>query len=137
MAARVFARIARHNIVVDDIIQNNYEDGRLADIGFTVADSDLAEARLIGEQLVKELGLRGVEVDEHVAKVSVAGIGMRTHTGVASKMFGALAEAGVNIMNISTSEIVVSCIVPDQDGEKALKAVHSAFELDKESGNNA
>jgi len=137
MAARIFARIAQHNIVVDDIIQNLYEDGRRANIGFTVAQNDLVEARFVGEQLVRELGLRGLETDEHVAKVSVVGIGMRTHTGVASRIFGALAEAGVNIMNISTSEIVVSCIVPHRDGEKALKAVHSAFDLDKDVGNSS
>ncbi len=137
MAARIFARIATHNIVVDDIMQNNYEDGRLADIGFTVADSDHDEAKFVAQQLIKELGLKGVEADEHVAKVSVVGIGMRTHTGVASKMFTVLAETGVNIMNISTSEIVVSCIVPQKDGQKALKAVHSAFGLDKTANNNA
>ncbi len=131
MAARIFARIAQHNIVVDDIIQNNYEDGRRANIGFTVAQSDLAEARVVAEQLVKEMGLRGVQTDERLAKVSVVGIGMRTHTGVASKMFGSLAEAKVNILNISTSEIVVSCVVPEKDGEKALKVVHAAFGLDK------
>lgn len=131
MAARIFARIARHNIAVDDIIQNIYEDGRRANIGFTVAQDDLREARAVADDLVKELGLRGVETDEHVAKVSVVGIGMRTHTGVASKLFGALAEGGVNILNISTSEIMVSCVVAQKDGEKALNLVHAAFELDK------
>jgi aspartate kinase len=88
--------------------------------------------------LVKDLGLRGIQVDEGVAKVSIVGIGMRSHTGVASKMFQALYEAGINIEHISTSEIVVSCVVREQEGEKALKVLHEAFELDKASpGNNA
>ncbi len=134
MAARIFARIARHRIVVDDIIQNIYEDGRQANIGFTVAEGDLDEARAVADELVKELKLRGVEIDERVVKVSVVGIGMRSHTGVAARVFGTLAEAGVNIVNISTSEIMVSCVVSQEDGERALKAVHAAFDLDKETG---
>ncbi|MBN1341871.1 MAG: aspartate kinase [Phycisphaerae bacterium] len=136
MAARIFARIAQHNIVVDDIIQNIYEDRQQANIGFTVAETDLDEARVVADQLVKELGLRGVETDDRVVKVSVVGIGMRTHTGVASRVFGSLAEAGVNIHNISTSEIMVSCVVSESDGERALQAVHAAFELDKAPNND-
>ena len=137
MAARIFARIARHRIVVDDIIQTLYEDRRQANIGFTVAEDDLDEARAVADELVKELKVRGVEIDERVVKVSVVGIGMRSHTGVASRVFSALAEAGVNIVNISTSEIMVSCVVSQEDGEKALKAVHAAFDLDKETGGSA
>ncbi len=132
VAARIFARIAQHRIVVDDIIQNIYEDGQRANIGFTVAEDDLSEARVVADQLVSELGLRGVETDDSVVKVSVVGIGMRSHTGVASRVFSALAEAGVNILNISTSEIVVSCVVQEEDGEKALQAIHAAFELDQD-----
>ncbi len=130
MAARIFARLAQHKIVVDDIIQNIYEDGQRANIGFTVAEGDMDEARVVADDLVRELGLRGVETDDSVVKVSVVGIGMRSHTGVASKVFGSLAEAGVNILNISTSEIVVSCVVDQKDGEKALQVIHSAFELE-------
>ena len=84
------------------------------------------------EEMAKEIGFKEVEIDENVAKVSVVGIGMKTHTGVASKMFSTLAEAKINIQNISTSEIVISCIVDQKDGEKALKTLHAAFELDKE-----
>jgi len=135
MAARIFARIAQHKIVVDDIIQNIYEDRRRANIGFTVAEGDLDEARVVADGLVKELGLREVEIDEAVAKVSVVGIGMKTHTGVASRVFTALAEGGINILNISTSEIMVACVVRQEDGERALNAVHAAFELDKEPDN--
>lgn len=136
MAARIFAQVATHKIVVDDIIQNIYEDGQRANIGFTVAEGDLDEARAVAETLVTELDLRGVETDEHVVKVSVVGIGMRTHTGVASKLFGSLADGGVNILNISTSEIMVSCIVPQKDGEKALKIVHAAFNLEEAQNEN-
>ena len=132
VAAQIFARLARHNIVVDDIIQNIYEDGQQANIGFTVATGDLGEAGAVADELIKELGLRKVETDEHVVKVSAVGIGMRTHTGVASRVFGALAEANVNILNISTSEIVVSCIIPEKDGERALGVLHAAFGLEND-----
>ena len=135
MAAKVFQRIAKHNLVVDDIMQNIYEDGKRANVGFTVASSEVDEARALCEQMAEELGFGGVEIDEDVVKVSVVGIGMRSHTGVAAKMFDALYENGVNIENISTSEIVISCIVRQDDGEKALKALHSAFELDKANEN--
>ncbi len=131
IAARIFARIAKHNIAVDDIIQNNSPDGNAANIGFTTGAADAAEARTVCEAMGKELGFKKIEMDEAVAKVSIVGVGMKTHTGVAAKMFSALAEAKINIDNISTSEIVISCIVRRQDAEKALQAVHAAFELDK------
>lgn len=135
MASKIFGHIAEQNIVVDDIIQNIYEDGKRANVGFTVASSDLSEARALGDRLSREFGFRGVEVDEGVAKVSIVGIGMRSHTGVAGKMFDALYAADINIEHISTSEIVVSCVVRQEDGEKALKALHTAFGLDKNQGN--
>jgi len=135
MAAKIFQRIAKHNLVVDDIMQNIYEDGRRANVGFTVASGEVGEARALCEQMAGELGFGGVEIDEDVVKVSVVGIGMRSHTGVAAKMFDALYENGVNIENISTSEIVISCIVRQDDGEKALKALHSTFELDQANEN--
>jgi len=131
IAARIFARIAKHNIAVDDIIQNVYQDTNVANIGFTVAATDAAEAQAVCQDIGRELGFNKVELEEEVARVSVVGVGMKTHTGVAAKMFSALADAKVNIGNISTSEIVISCIVDRADAEKALKAVHAAFELDK------
>jgi len=132
LAARIFARIAEHNIVVDDIIQNVYEHGREANIGFTTAISDVKEARVVCEQLCRELGIREVETDENVAKVSIVGIGMKTHTGVASRMFRALAAGKINIQNISTSEIVIGCLIDKKDGEQAVRLLHDAFELDKQ-----
>ncbi len=131
VAGDIFARVAEHNIVVDDIIQNIYERGGLANIGFTTTLGDLDEAKGICEKLAREIGIRSVEVDSNVAKVSIVGIGMKTHTGVASRMFKALADGQVNIQNISTSEIVISCIVDQSDGEKALRLLHNAFELDR------
>ena len=131
IAAKVFARVARHNIVVDDIIQNIYEHGREANIGFTTTHGDAAEAVAICEEMAADVGIKAVEVDEKVAKVSIVGIGMRSHTGVAARMFTALAEGQVNIQHISTSEIMVSCIVHEDDGERALQVLHAAFELDK------
>ena len=131
VAAQIFARIAEHNIVVDDIIQNVFDKGNEANIGFTTSLNDAGEAQLVCEKLAKEMKLRAVETDQKMAKVSIVGIGMKTHTGVASKMFNALSKAKINIQNISTSEIVVSCLIDGKDGEKALKALHAAFELDK------
>jgi aspartate kinase len=132
VAAKIFARISQHNIMVDDIIQNIYQEENVANIGFTTSTPDAMEAKAVCEEMGRELDFKGVELDEHVAKVSVVGIGMKSHTGVASKMFGALADAKVNIQNISTSEIVISVIVSDSDAERALQVVHAAFDLDKE-----
>lgn len=131
VAAQIFAKIAEHNIVVDDIIQNALDKGNTANIGFTTSLSDAREAKLICEQLAKEMKLGGIETDDKIAKVSIVGIGMKTHTGVASKMFNALAKAKINIQNISTSEIVVSCLIDEKDAEKAVQILHDAFELDK------
>lgn len=130
IAADIFARIAKHRVVVDDIIQNVYEQGHGANIGFTTTGADVDEAATICEEIAKDLGIKSIEVDKKVAKVSVVGIGMKTHTGVASKMFGALAAARVNIQNISTSEIVISCVIDEKDGEEALRTLHTAFGLD-------
>ncbi|GMV96894.1 MAG: aspartokinase [Phycisphaerae bacterium] len=131
IASQIFGRIARHNIVVDDIIQNIVEHASEANIGFTISRADLKEAEAICEDLVNTVGVKSFEVDDDLAKVSVVGVGMKTHTGVAAKVFTALADAQVNIQNITTSEIVICCIVDEKDGEKALQALHHAFELDK------
>lgn len=131
VASQVFARIARHNVVVDDIIQNIVEHASEANIGFTISQADMKEAEGICEDLVRTIGIQRYEVDSSLAKVSIVGIGMKTHTGVAAKMFNALAEAQINIQNISTSEIVISCIVAAKDGERAVQVLHSAFGLDK------
>ena len=129
IASRIFGQIARNNVVVDDIIQNIVGDGQ-ANIGFTTNQADVREAGTICESLAKDIGIQGVEVDDSVAKVSIVGIGMKTHTGVASKMFAALADAKINIEHISTSEIVISVILKRADAEKAVQILHATFGLD-------
>lgn len=131
VASRIFARIAKHNIAVDDIIQNVYAHSREANIGFTTTTDDAKEAAVVCREMSKEIPFTEVEVDDSVAKVSIVGIGMRTHTGVAAKMFAALSDARINIKHISTSEIVISVIVDEKEGETALRTLHAAFDLDK------
>ena len=111
-------------------------DGQ-ANISFMVESADFNEAKTVAEKLNGQLGGKGVAVDEQVGKVSVVGVGMRSHTGVAAKMFAALAEAKVNIQNISTSEIKISCIVSRDEADEALRCVHSAFDLDTENDESA
>ncbi len=132
VAARVFAEIAKNHILVDDIVQNMYDDGHFANLGFSTNADGAGEARAVCERLAAEIGIERVEIDEGVSKVSAVGLGMRTHTGIAATMFDALSKARVNIDNISTSEIVISCIVRREDGPKALRCLHEAFGLDKE-----
>lgn len=136
IAARIFAEVARNHILVDDIVQNIYDHGRFANLSFSTNAPDAREAGRICERLGRELGIARVEVDEGVSKVSAIGVGMRTHTGAAALMFEALSRAEVNIENISTSEIVISCIVRREDGPRALRCVHEAFGLDKAEGSN-
>jgi aspartate kinase len=132
VAADIFARLASRHVVVDDIIQNVfYEHEKSANIGFTIAVDDLDVVKDVCRELVSRYGVQSFEIDDHVAKVSIVGVGMRSHTGVAMKMFRALGESHVNIENISTSEIVVGCIVDRDDADKALQVIHAAFELDK------
>lgn len=131
IAAKIFSDIANGNIVVDDIIQNVMDDNT-ANISFTVEHGDLQDLKQVVDKMVKDLGA-GTQATYHgdLAKVSVVGVGMRVHTGVAQKMFSTLAKAGINIQNITTSEIKISCIINKDDGPKALRLVHDAFELEK------
>jgi aspartate kinase len=129
IAAKIFGTIAEHNIVVDDIIQNVMDDNT-ANISFTVEHGDLHDIKPVVDRICRELGERGQAIyNDDLAKVSVVGVGMRVHTGVAQRMFRALADAQVNIQNITTSEIKISCIIKKEDGAKALQIVHDAFEL--------
>ena len=129
IAAKIFGDIASANIVVDDIIQNVMDDNT-ANISFTVEHGDLADIKSAVERITKDLGAKTVAAyNGDLAKVSVVGVGMRVHTGVAQRMFKALADAKVNIQNITTSEIKISCIISKEDGPKALQIVHEAFEL--------
>ena len=130
VAARLFGELARCNINVDVIIQNIGSHG-MTDITFTVPKGDLREAMEATRKMKEELQAQEVSADSKIAKLSVVGIGMRSHCGVAEKMFSALAQEGVNIQMISTSEIKISCVIDEAQAERALKAVHRAFELHK------
>jgi aspartate kinase len=126
LAAQVFGPIADANIVVDMIIQNASEDGT-TDLTFTVPKADYKKARSIVEQIAKTIQAKGVNVDPDIAKVSIVGVGMRTHAGVAAKMFQILAREGINIEMISTSEIKVSVVIDAKQMEPAVRALHKAF----------
>jgi aspartate kinase len=129
IAAKIFGDIAAANVVVDDIIQNVMDDNT-ANISFTVEHGELHDLRQVVDRITRDLG-PGTKATYHenLAKVSVVGVGMRVHTGVAQRMFKALADAKVNIQNITTSEIKISCIIDKENAPKALQIVHDAFEL--------
>jgi aspartate kinase len=129
-AARLFHALSLENINVDMIIQNVSEGDRTA-ISFTVPKDDLVKAAEISERMARELEAGGVAVDEGIAKVSLIGAGMRTHPGVAADMFGALAENDINIEMISTSTIKISCVIRSEDVDKAVRAIHDKFGLEK------
>jgi len=128
VAARVFTRMAGDNVNVDMIIQNVSEQG-MTDISFTVPKDDLVRARRAVAAAVEELGARDFSIDESVAKVSLVGAGMKTHPGVAAKMFSTLADAGVNLDMISTSPIRISCVISASQVTDAVLALHQAFGL--------
>jgi len=130
VAAKIFGALDEQNIVVDLIVQTASRDGR-TDLSFTVGKTDLAKAREVVERVTKDLHAGGLETDGDVAKVSIVGVGMRNHSGVAAKMFQILASEGINIQLISTSEIKVSCLIQSKYTELAVRALHTAFGLDK------
>ena len=131
IAAQVFGAVAAENIVVDMIVQNISRDG-YTDISFTLPRGDRAKAVTVLEEVAKRIGAQGVEFDDRIAKVSIVGVGMRSHSGVAARMFATLAGERINIQMISTSEIAVSCVMEDKYTELAVRALHEAFELGKE-----
>jgi aspartate kinase len=129
VASKLFNAIANANIIVDMIVQNISSDGKATDISFTVPKADGKKAIKITEQIVAELGAKGVKLRDDIAKVSIIGVGMRTHSGVAAKMFNTLANHNINIIMISTSEIKISCIVDLKYTELAVRVLHDAFGL--------
>jgi aspartate kinase len=113
------------------IVQNISHDDKATDMSFTVSKSDESNAFEITKKVSEELGTRGVSINSDVAKVSIVGVGMQSHFGVAAQMFETLSKAEVNIMMISTSEIKISCVVDVGQMEKAVKALHDSFGLGK------
>jgi aspartate kinase len=132
IAARIFTGLAEEAVNVDMIVQNVSEDGK-TDISFTMPKDDLARSRAVIEKLAEEIGAEGITADDDIAKVSLVGAGMKSHPGVAAKMFQALAGNGINIEMISTSSIRISCVVRAEAAEQAIRVVHEAFELSKEA----
>ncbi|MBL8607971.1 MAG: ACT domain-containing protein, partial [Myxococcales bacterium] len=132
VVAEFFGALAEANISVDMIIQNATTGASAqADVTFTLAKTDLARAKPLVEEIAKKVGAGTVRYDEDVVKVSIVGLGMRSHAGVAAKMFRILANEGINIQAISTSEIKVSCLVHAKYTELAVRALHDGFGLDK------
>jgi aspartate kinase len=132
LAARVFGPIADANIVVDMIIQNASAEGT-TDLTFTVPKADFKQAMGLVEKLAREVGAKGVRTDENIAKVSIVGLGMRSHAGVAAKMFRTLADVNINIQMIATSEIKTSIVVDAKFVELAVRVLHDAFVAGQES----
>ncbi|MBI2370876.1 MAG: aspartate kinase, partial [Deltaproteobacteria bacterium] len=129
IAAKLFGRIAEAGIVVDMIVQNSSPDGANTDISFTVPTSDFRRAMEITRSVAPEVGAADVIGDDRIAKVSLVGVGMRTHSGVAAKMFEVLARENVNLQMISTSEIKISCVIEEKYTELAVRVLHDAFGL--------
>jgi aspartate kinase len=129
IAARIFGPVAEANIIVDMIIQN-VSQAAMTDISFTVPRADLPKAVDLVQRVAKEINAKSVAVTESIAKVSLVGVGMRSHSGVAARMFTVLSREGVNIMMISTSEIKISCVIEEKYLEQAVRALHQAFSLE-------
>lgn len=130
IAGSIFGSLADAAVNVDMIVQNVTEDGATTDMTFTVGKTDLERARQVLEKLQNELGFKGINADPNVAKVSVVGVGMRSQPGVAKTMFHTLADKGINIQVISTSEIKVSVLIAAEYTELAVRALHTAYGLD-------
>ncbi len=131
IAMQILTPVAEAGIGVDMIIQNT-RAGNMTDLTFTVPKSDFDAALEIEKKVAADIGAEDVLGDKNIAKVSVVGVGMRSHSGVASKMFAALAAEGINILMISTSEIRISCVIEEKYTELAVRTLHSAFGLDAE-----
>ena len=130
IAARLFRALADSHVNVDMIVQNVSIQG-VTDISFTVPKADVDMSLRVAEELKSEIGATDVLADSKVARVSLIGAGMKTHPGVAARMFETLAHEGVNIDMISTSPIRISCVVRDRQIEQAVQVLHSAFELER------
>jgi aspartate kinase len=135
IAAKIFSTLADKGINVDMIVQNVSEDG-YANLSFTVATGDIEKVSSIGESIKSAVGAGEISLDENIAKVSIVGVGMRSHTGVALKVFQTFGDKGINIKMISTSEIKISVIVDKDRANDAVIALHDAFDLGNDKGNS-
>jgi aspartate kinase len=131
ISAKLFSPLAEAGIVVDMIIQNTRTGGQ-TDLTFTVPKTDFKKALEIAQEIGRQVGAVEVPTADDIAKVSVIGVGMKSHSGVAAKMFSVLADENINIRMISTSEIRISCVIDEKYAELAVRVLHSAFDLDKE-----
>jgi len=133
VVAKIFGALAAQNISVDMIIQNvgtGTNGDRATDVTFTVGKADLARTKASIAEIGAQVGMHSVVIDDSIVKVSIVGLGMRSHAGIAAKMFQLLAAEKINIQAISTSEIKVSCIVAEKYTELAVRALHTGFGLD-------
>ncbi|AGF79417.1 aspartate kinase [Desulfocapsa sulfexigens DSM 10523] len=134
IAAKIFTPISDADIIVDMIIQNQDTGNGLTDMTFTVVRSDYQRTLQLLQEIVEKIGAKGgVHGSDAITKISIVGVGMRNHSGIASTMFRVLSNEGINISMISTSEIKVSCVIEEKYTELAVRALHDAFELDKEN----
>jgi aspartate kinase len=130
IASKIFNVVADANIVIDMIIQNISNEG-LTDISFTVPKNDAKSGLELAKDVGKEIGAKDVKIDKNMSKISIVGAGMRSHSGIAAKMFKVLAKENVNILMISTSEIKISCVIANKYTELAVRVLHKAFGLGK------
>ena len=135
IAAKIFRPLFKAGIIVDMIVQNTSQDGQ-TDLTFTVPKVEYQKTLSIVNKVGKEINAQKVLGDENIAKISIIGVGMRSHAGVAQKMFETLAQENINIMMISTSEIKVSCVIDQKYTELAVRVLHTAFGLDNDLEEN-
>jgi len=131
IAAGIFTALAKANINVDMIVLNVSNQGQLADISFTIPSADLQQALKVVESVVPEVASSGVTHDQNIAKVSIVGVGMRSHSGIAARMFSVLAANGIDIHMISTSEIKISVVISKKQADKAVRVLHREFKLSR------
>ncbi|MCA1839485.1 MAG: aspartate kinase [Actinomycetota bacterium] len=129
IAARIFSDLASEQINVDMIVQNTSEDGSTTDLSFTMPKDDLARSEAVIQRITNDIAAAGYSADSDIGKVSLIGAGMKSHPGVAAQMFRALADEAINIEIISTSSIRISCVVRAKDVERAVRTIHSSFDL--------
>ena len=134
IAAKIFTPLGENGIIVDMIVQNVSREG-LTDMTFTVPRTDYKKSIIITKEVADSLGAKEILSDDKITKVSLVGVGMKTHSGVATKMFTALSKEGINILMISTSEIKISCVIEEKYTELAVRTLHEAFKLSGTSGN--